>query len=285
MYIASLTQTNLTRQQVGAKAASLARMVQCGMHVPPGFVVTTAAHQAFLADANPTMPQAVRRAIEESLAQFPPTVRFAVRSSGVMEDLEHASFAGQYDTVLDVAHSDVLAAVQQCWASADTETAQVYARQRGVALTDQAMGVIVQRLVEAQVAGVSFSRHPVTGAHQVVINASYGLGESVVSGLVTPDLFEVDPITGQVTSVLGFKEHLVRRSPRGGTEQIDTPAELASQFCLQADQVQEIARLTTALETYCGFPVDWEWALADNIVYCLQVRPITSVGKPLHGRI
>ncbi len=283
MYIQSLTDPNLTRLQVGSKAAGLALMVQHGMQVPPGFIVTTAAHQVYLSEAKPTIPQIVRHAIEKALAQFALATRFAVRSSGVMEDLEQASFAGQYTTLLDVAYSDVPDAVRECWESANTDAARRYARERGVTLVDQTMAVIVQRLVPAEVAGVSFSRHPVTGANHVVINASYGLGEAVVSGLVTPDSFEVDPLTDQVTSSLGFKEYLIRPSPQGGTEQIDTPSDLASRLCLEPSQVREITRLTVALETHCGFPVDWEWALAEGIVYCLQVRPITVVGTNPYG--
>lgn len=265
---------------VGGKAAQLSDLLSEGVEVPPGFVVTTESHRAFLARPEPRrdeLPAAVAEAIDGHLAAFPPDVRFAVRSSAILEDLTDASFAGQYETFLDVPQGSVKDAVLGCWASALTSHARQYARGRGLVLDQGLMGVLVQRLVPADVAGVAFSIHPVTRQAQVVVNAAYGLGEGVVSGFVTPDAFEIDKATGQIlTRFLGLKEVMIRPRSQGGTETIDTLEELASRFCLSDQDVARISSLTIQLERLKGVPVDIEWAIADGALYCLQMRAITA---------
>lgn len=285
MYTIALSANPLSIDGVGTKAASLATLLTHGIMVPPGFVVTTAAHRRFLeanavpnggCDVDKTVwPAELADEIEMHLAHYPPSTRWAVRSSGTVEDLAEASFAGQYDTFLDVPRDKVLSRIRDCWASLSSPHAASYAQERGLSLQDTLMGVIVQTLVAADVAGVSFSRHPVTGDDSVVINAAYGLGEAVVSGVVTPDSFEVNKATKGIVSYLGFKESQIRLAKAGGTELIETPPEQQDVYCIGPDQVLEISAITERLETLVGYPVDVEWALQAGTLYCLQMRPIT----------
>ena len=156
-----------------------------------------------------------------------------------------------------------------------TTHAQSYAARQGISSHKHLMGVVVQALIQADVAGVSFSIHPVTGANTVVINASYGLGEAVVSGMVTPDAFEVDKGTATIRKMLGSKECQIRLSPEGGTQMQDTPQTLRGIFSLSDAQVLAIAQLTNHLEELAECPVDVEWAIENDSLYCLQMRPIT----------
>jgi len=292
MYTTTLQDGPLDRAEVGGKAASLSYLIHHGVPVPPGFVVTTKAHQDYLQALRHDqmerppgdgpipgpLPEAIGHQIRQGLAQFLPDTRFAVRSSAVFEDLAEASFAGQYDTLLDLGHPQVIAGIQHCWSSAANLHAQTYAQARGMAIEDSYMGVIVQSLVAAETAGVSFSIHPVSGGDQVVINAAYGLGEGVVSGLVTPDTYVIDKTTNHVDQMLGDKECLIRSTPAGGTETVETPASLRSRFSLTGAEVRAVHQLTVLLERLAGYPVDVEWAIARGTLYCLQMRPISLSG-------
>lgn len=280
MYVVTLQDGPLSPEEVGGKAASLTYLIHHQVAVPPGFVVTTHAHQAYWQDggASGPMPDDLAEEVRQALSAFAPTTRFAVRSSATFEDLASASFAGQYDTVLDVGAEEVMPAIFRCWASAANHHAHSYAAQHGLSLEQSSMGVIVQALVPAETAGVSFSLHPVTGADEVVINAAYGLGESVVSGMVTPDTFIVDKATSRIESLLGDKEAMLRPRPEGGTEEVETSEELRTRFCLSDRDVIRVHQLTLALERLAGYPVDVEWAIADDSLYCLQMRPIALKG-------
>lgn len=292
MYTIALDRGPLNANEVGTKAKSLEVLLSWGFPVPKGFVVTTAAHRRFL-EANSidfgaesaaqaiergTFPDDVADAVLNAVQALSPEYRLAVRSSGIFEDMMDASFAGQYDTMLDISFEALLPTVRRCWASAASVHARSYAASRGIPLNSSGMGVIVQSLINATVSGVSFSVHPVTGAECVVINASYGLGESVVSGLVTPDSFEIDKGTQTVTKTLGYKECLVRPARGGGIEVVDTPQGLRGSFSIQDDEIKQIHDMTCRLEALSGFPVDIEWAIEKGRLYCLQMRPITVQG-------
>jgi phosphoenolpyruvate synthase/pyruvate phosphate dikinase len=278
MFVIRLQEGPLKVADVGGKAASLAYLLQHEITVPPGFVLTTRAHEEYLRSqkpaASPTIPPSIQEAVAVHLGAFDPATRFAVRSSAVFEDMADASFAGQYDTLLDITAEEVYSAIVHCWQSASNAHARSYAAQHGLAIDQGRMGVIVQALVPAEKSGVSFSLHPVTGADQVVINATYGLGEAVVSGIVTPDTFVVDKDTEHVEALLGDKECLVRPTHSGGTEVVDTPLPLRQAFALNADEISAVHRMTVALERIAGFAVDVEWAIASQVLYCLQMRPV-----------
>ncbi|TCP57901.1 pyruvate phosphate dikinase-like enzyme [Tumebacillus sp. BK434] len=276
-------------QTAGSKARHLGAMLAQGLPVPPGFVVTTDAFQAFLR-ANPDvqteadflsapLPAVIA---EEIAAQFSALQEqgvtvVAVRSSSALEDLNHASFAGQYETYLNVCSLDsVLLHIKRCWASYFSPAVQHYAKQHQICLDSLAMGVLVQGMVEADVSGVIFSKHPVTcDPDEIVINASYGLGEAVVSGLVTPDSFIVSKRTGEICKELGLKE--VKILPAAtGTMTVETSAAEQEVFCLGDGHIEDLAALTCRVEALHGRPVDLEFAIQAGTVYLLQVRPITT---------
>lgn len=272
----------------GGKAAALSAVASLPLvTVPRGFVLLTHAHKKFLELADRrqarTALSKVWDEVKTELAAYPADVRWAVRSSGTLEDMHDASFAGQYETFLGVTRENIEDAIIQCWQSADESGVKAYAQERGLDPQACLMGVIVQEMVPADSSGVSFSSHPLKGPSTLVINASWGLGETVVAGLVTPDSFEMDRHTGTIESTLGDKEMLIRIDGSGHPEQIDTPQHLASQHCLTPNQAAEVFRLTLTLEHHRGYPVDVEWAIANNQLFCLQVRPITTQAVSAHA--
>jgi phosphohistidine swiveling domain-containing protein len=257
--------------RVGGKAASLAATLRTGLPVPPGFAVTTDAYwrshstglrsDAKLADA-----------ICEAYRSLGGTV--AVRSSATGEDGAEASFAGQQETFLGVVGEDaVLDAIERCWRSLHTERAVAYRKKQGIPDASIAMAVVVQRLVPADAAGVLFTRDPMEPtANRMIVEASYGLGEAVVSGKVTPDRFVLDIIGGELV-----EKHLGRKTVRvvGDLEE-PVPEELQNGFCLSDADLKQLAELGRQVEAFFGQPRDIEWAIADGRVFLLQARPITT---------
>jgi len=264
----------------GGKAARLGALHRAGFAVPEGFVVLA--------------PVALEEATQ-LLADLGGPV--AVRSSGLAEDSAHASFAGQLETVLGVVEpADVVAAVERCAASGAGDRVRQYAEGLGSAPGSPAASgedrtpVIVQRLVAAEVAGVAFSMDPVGGAESVVIDASWGLGESVVSGRVVPDTFRVPPDGAEtggtvpvgaapVTSRVGSK---ASRLDLVGTDLRRTPVALPDRVrpCLAPGQVAAVAELARAAEGLLGGPQDIEWAVAGEELWMLQSRPVTALRAP-----
>jgi phosphoenolpyruvate synthase/pyruvate phosphate dikinase len=245
---------------VGGKAASLSRLA-ARFRVPSGFVATPESDASAIADAYQTLggPQV------------------AVRSSAVGEDgLEH-SFAGQLETFLNIAGTEaVVDAVARCRASAESERVLEYLRARG--LRQASVSVLVQELVEADVSAVAFSVNPITSdADEVVINASLGLGESIVAALVTPDEIVVSKSRRVVASyAVGTKERMVVAAD-DGTVELAVPVLLRNRPALSNEQAVEIASLAAELEESVGHPVDIECAYRSGILYLLQSRPITTL--------
>lgn len=260
--------------EIGRKAFALARLIAHGVRVPEGYAVTTAACARFFAGGGKEFPPEVAQDI---LARHSAMGldRVAVRSSGVAEDLADASYAGQYETVLDVTPDRLLEAIAQCWRSARAQHVKTYAERHGGDGTD-GMGVIIQRMVPADAAGVSFSRNPVDGSDQVVINCAWGLGEAVVSGLVTPDMFLVDRVTRAVTALPAAKECWIRPAPAGGTVLEEIPTDLSERPSLDPAEVMAVAETTWAIEQAWGTPIDVEFAFLRGVLYVLQARPITA---------
>jgi len=298
----------------GGKAANLGELIQAGFVVPAGFCVTTAAYERLstlagldtylagreaadrsdsarqieLATANRTaliqtaMPpeviEAITRAYQSLSAGSP--VPVSVRSSATAEDLPEASFAGQQETLLNVIGIEaVLAAVQRCFASLWTDRATQYRSSLGIAPGSVRLAVVVQRMVEAEVAGVLFTANPLTGKRrQAVIDANPGLGEAVVSGATNPDHFVVQTATGEIVERhLGDKQIIIRAAAGGGTERIEAGASRA-RACLSDEQLHTLAALGARVETLYGTPQDIEWAIdAYGQVFLLQARPITTL--------
>jgi rifampicin phosphotransferase len=293
--------------QAGGKGANLGELVRAGFPVPPGFVVTTAAydhllgHTGLAARISELLREAgdgapIRKAIRT--APMPPPLAealrwayrelgagpVAVRSSATAEDLPEAASAGQQDTFLNVVGEEaVLDAVARCWASLWTERALSYRQRQQVAPDRARIAVVVQRMVPAEFAGVMFTANPVTGARgEVVVDASAGLGEAVVSGLVTPDHFVVSKRTRRPKQVRrGRREVVVRALPGGGTDQVPGSSTEGS---LSRLALRRLVRLGVAIERHFGRPQDVEWAWANGRAYILQARPITALPQPAPPR-
>jgi phosphohistidine swiveling domain-containing protein len=279
--------------EVGGKAANLGELIKAGFPVPSGFAVTTAAYAqvagGLLDDRGPDqmreallgapVPAEVADAVQRSYRGLGSDVPVAVRSSATAEDLPWASFAGQQDTFLNVVGADaVLDAVRRCWASLWTDRAISYRATQGIDHGDVQLAVVVQRMVDAQVAGVLFTADPVVGRRsRTVIDASPGLGEAVVSGAVNPDHIVVEGERTIVEHRLGDKAVEIRPLPGGGTEHVVT-ADGAERPSLDEKQIATLVALGRRVEAHFGAPQDIEWALdADGTAWLTQSRPITTL--------
>jgi pyruvate,water dikinase len=212
--------------------------------------------------------------VEGALGEIP--LPLAVRSSAVDEDGADASFAGQHVTLLNVPSIDgVRAAVREIWWSANSDSAITYRHRVGL-FTRPSVGVVVQALLNPEVAGVMFTRNPVTGADERVIEASWGLGEAVVAGRVIPDMYRVDR-SGQVLErTPGFKKVAIRSLPAGGTVEEPVPDGLREQLCVDDAQLAALSGLATRCEEVYGPGRDIEWAIAGGQLYLLQCRAVTG---------
>ena len=206
-------------------------------------------------------------------------VSVAVRSSALDEDGASSSFAGQHATFLNVSgEQEVAEAVARCWRSAFSAPALYYRSQQGLDSDTIGMAALVQQLLPAKVSAVAFSANPVTGNRdEVLINASWGLGESIVSGTVTPDTFVVRKSDMAITAEeIGDKTVMTAPAP-GGVGEIDVPEHLHERPSLTNEQVIEVATLAVGLESRMGWPVDIECAYYEDSLYLLQCRPITTL--------
>ena len=251
----------------GGKAVALGSAIRAGLPVPDGVALSVDTVEAVVRADPDVVP-----ALQGVCAAGGPR---AVRSSAVGEDSAGASFAGAHCTVLGVCDPEaVVAAVRRVHASADAPQARAYRAQLG--LGPARMGVVVQELVPADVAGVLFTRNPVTGAAERVIEASWGLGESVVAGLVVPDRYRLD-VRGRVLErVTGEKDVAVRAGPGGAREMAVDAAEVHAP-CLDDTQLAELHVLAEACDAVYGTgDHDIEFAFHAGAVFLLQRRPITG---------
>jgi phosphohistidine swiveling domain-containing protein len=308
-----LADPRATLETAGGKGASLARLASAGLPVPDGFHITTTAYRRYVAEnelqpgilaalepvdaAQPATLETASQAIRElfAQAQTPPDVAgavalayaslsgsnpvVAVRSSATAEDLPEASFAGQQDTFLNVqGYGAMLEAVKSCWASLWTARAIGYRARHGIGVDGLSLAVVVQLLVPAEAAGILFTANPVSGRRdQAVISAAWGLGESVVGGLVTPDAFTVDKRSGTVLEREISDKGVMTARVNGGTEEQPVPAPLRRAPTLDDRAVAELARLGVQIEALYAMPMDIEWALADGTFAIVQARPITAL--------
>lgn len=204
----------------------------------------------------------------------------SVRSSATAEDSAGASFAGQHDTYLNVMDAEaVLDSVRRCWASLWSSHAIHYRHQKGFDHFNVLMAVVVQEMINSVSAGVMFTMNPVTGDQsEIMINSAWGLGEAVVSGLVTPDNILVAKETGAVKETfIAPQEVMIALQPDGGTAQVPVPANRANACSLTEIEIAELVKLGLTLEQHYGAPVDVEWCFTDGQVKLLQSRPITTI--------
>ncbi|MFI9550191.1 PEP/pyruvate-binding domain-containing protein [Nonomuraea endophytica] len=278
---------------VGGKGASLARMARAGLPVPGGFHISTAAYRAFVAafldeldPADPghvaalfarhAVPEEIATEVREAYAALGEDVPVAVRSSATAEDLPDLSFAGQQDTYLNVRGDALLEAVKRCWPSLWNARAIAYRDQHGVPHDEVALAVVVQELVDADASGIMFTADPITGDRDTtVINASWGLGEAVVGGQVTPDTITL--VHGAVTrATTADKTVMTVRTPTG-TGDRPVPDELRRVPVLTQREAVELAALGARVRELYGVPMDVEWARHDGAYAILQARPITGL--------
>ncbi len=303
---------------VGGKGASLGELTHAGFPVPPGFCVTTAAFESFLQAApdadrlyeslasldigKMSAVREVGESVRRTLAavEVPPKVEasvrgawramgpdsaYALRSSATAEDLPESSFAGQQDTFLNI-HGEqaLLAAIRKCWISLFTDRAIVYRARSGFDHRAVRLAVVVQEMVMAERSGVVFTVDPLTGhRHTLTIDASFGLGEALVGGSVSPDAYRVDKRDRRILERdIGDKAVIIVPDADHGTREVSLDAERRRATVLDDAQVLELADLATGIETYFGWPQDIEWAIADGRLHVLQSRPITSL-YPIDG--
>ncbi len=298
-----------TLDAAGGKGANLARLARLGCPVPPGFIIPVGAYHAALAaaglderipamarDVNTADPAALDALSTQIRACFTPDLLpaalsgailaawqtlgappVAVRSSATAEDLPEMSFAGQQDTYLNVTTGEtLLRAVASCWGSLWTARAIAYRGRQGVGQAGLGLAVIVQQMVDSAASGVLFSANPLTGLRsETVMDAALGLGEGLVSGLVEPDHYVVDHLTGRITSkTIGAKALAVVPGPGGGVQTVATGA---LRQALPDEQVLALAQMGARVADDFGAPQDIEWAWDGQRLYLLQSRAITSL--------
>jgi phosphoenolpyruvate synthase/pyruvate phosphate dikinase len=263
---------------VGGKASSLSRLA-AEHRVPPGFVLRVAALRHAAPDLTQgTVPEPLRASIAAAYSTLG-SGTVAVRSSAIDEDGDAHSFAGQHATYLNVQGLDAIErAVVDCFASAFTDHAIGYRLRVGSPVDEIGIAILVQTQVAADSAAVVFSANPVSQSlDEIVINATYGLGESIVSGTATPDTFVVRKADLEIVSRTIGPKHVMTVPVPGGTREYDTPALLRGRPSVTDDEIVELAALALGLETSSGMPVDIECAVQDGTVFLLQCRPITTL--------
>jgi phosphohistidine swiveling domain-containing protein len=284
--------------RVGGKALELMRLTAEGFPVPPGFVLETGFFQPWMAElagAGDGLKESAdslrrrcgglaldagrKRALDDALSGFGSGGSrrlYAVRSSSPEEDLEQASFAGAYETRLAVPREKLEAAIQACFASCFDERIFRYKRHKGLPVEHPGIAVIVQEFIDADAAGVAFSLNPRNNCYdEAVINANFGLGDSVVSGEVEPDEFVIDKVSRNLVSErIGSKEHRSAPAFNGGVEKRPRPE--PNSACIPRSDREAIVDILMDVEARRGEPIDIEWAIRRGQVFLLQARPITT---------
>ncbi len=235
----------------GGKGASLGEMTKAGIPVPPGFVILASAYNRL----TPELEQEILASFRALESEF-----VAVRSSATCEDGSTCSWAGELETYLNTTEATLMENVKKCGASLESPRAISYREAQGMASADISVAVVVQKMVNAEVAGVAFTVHPVTkDTNQMIIEACWGLGEKLVGGLITPDAYVVDKRDGRLIDV-----NVVEQD---GNEKQK----------LESCQIGELAEICKRIETHYGFPCDIEWAMESGTFFIVQSRPITTL--------
>ena len=255
----------------GSKAVGLGQAIRAGLPVPPGVALAGSVVEAVAAGDDDAIDRltGATRSLPRPLA---------ARSSCVDEDGAEASFAGQHLTLLNVlTPADLTAALREIWWSANSDSAITY-RQRVGLMTRPSVGVVVQSLLDPESAGVMFTKNPINGADECVIEASWGLGEAVVAGRVIPDMYRIS-FEGEILErTPGVKKIAIRRSKTGGTFDEEVEPERIEALCLSDDQLAQMHGLARHCEEAYGPGRDIEWAFADGKLFLLQCRAVTRAG-------
>jgi pyruvate,water dikinase len=310
-----LTLEEITKEDiplVGGKGASLGEMTSIGLPIPPAFVVTAQAYRKFLIESdiedtlfgrledidvedtqdlekasaqakelimNTPMLEYLKNEIKKAYQKMGKNVVVAVRSSATAEDLPGASFAGQQETFLNIMGiEDLLEAVQKCWASLFTARAIYYRSRQGFQDRQVNIAVVVQQMIPSEKAGVMFTSHPVTGEPETIVEGSWGLGEAIVSGSVSPDKYVFDQRRAKVVDqVIGTKKIAIIPDGKKGTREVELPQEKQDVSALSEEEVKKLAEFGRIAEEHYGSPQDIEWAIVKDRIYILQSRPITTI--------
>ena len=301
---------------VGGKAANLGELLRAEIPVPDGFVVDARTFREFIQktgiqekiysllhnlDVEDTekletvsrqireiietteIPEEIKKEIREAYRKLCEEegreVYVAVRSSATAEDLPDASFAGQQETYLNVAGEDeVVEKVKKCWSSLFTPRAIYYRVQKGFRHEDVSIAVVVQKMVNSEKSGVMFTSHPVTGEKKCIIEAVFGLGEAIVSGLVTPDTYVYDRVKGELEEVkIGEKKFMLTKKD-GKTVKVEIP-DRSRERVLSDEEIKRLVTLGELIEDHYATPQDVEWAMEGGEIYIVQSRPITTIRK------
>lgn len=290
----------------GGKGASLGELTKIRLPVPEGFVVTTEAYERFLTDN--TLSEKTRQLVSKVDIEDPQAVEFvsdeirklivggkinselekeilenfdklsveyvAVRSSATAEDSTTTSFAGQLSTYLNTTKKDLIDNIKRCWASLFSPRAVTYLGTQNLLEADISVAVIIQKMIDAEVSGIAFTAHPVTkDKDMILIEAGFGLGEAMVSGMVTPDSYVIDKKSLRVYDFkIGRQKKMITRK---GV--LDIPEEKQTERKLSEEKATELARLCIQIESHYVAPQDIEWAIKKDKIYILQSRPVTTL--------
>jgi pyruvate, water dikinase len=307
--------TKLNKDDVdlaGGKGASLGEMTKAGIPIPPGYVVLSAAFERFIEETGITanidaalhevnhqdvnsvenasaeiqamvmsqeMPEDIKEEVMKDFQEL--GAKFvAVRSSATAEDSSSAAWAGQLDTFLNTTKEHLLENVKKCWASLFTPRAIFYRFEKDLHKHKISVAVVVQKMIQSEIAGIAFSVHPVTQDYnQMIIEAGYGLGEAVVSGQITPDSYIIEKKEMFLldVNVAEQEKGLFIKDENGDNEWIDIVAEKKEAQKLSGEQIIELAKVILGIEEHYKFPCDIEWALEGGKFYITQSRPITTL--------
>lgn len=295
---------------VGGKGANLGEMTKAGFPVPYGFCVTTESYKKFIEynDLAKFIFENIKDAKLENIGEIGVKIRnkiidseipaelkasfinalkktgqdnyYAVRSSATAEDLAFASFAGQQDTYLNVkGESNLIASIKDCWASLFTDRAILYRIQNNIEHEKVHMSVVVQKMVLPEVAGIMFTADPISGHREVIsIDSSYGLGEALVSGLVSPDIYKFNKSRFEIQSKnIAQKKLAIMPIEGGGTEKVELTGEKSLNQVMKDAEIVNLAELGMKIEKHYGSPQDIEWCMEGGELYIVQSRPITSL--------
>jgi len=261
-------QEAVDESQFGGKCVSLGNAIRAGLPTPGGFALSADVVNRIAADGSMAFPDAID--VFEALAPA-----MAVRSSAVGEDSDEASFAGQHATVLNVMNKDaMLAAIHTVYQSAHSPEALAYREKMGVS-AEPAIAVALQKQILSDVSGVMFTRNPITGADERYIEASWGLGEAIVSGLVVPDSFRLSRQGQVMARTAGEKDLRLEADREGNVIEVEIEGEAVEALCVNDSQLLELHDLASRCEATYGTGLDIEWAISEGKVYLLQCRAIT----------
>ncbi|MBK9161496.1 MAG: phosphoenolpyruvate synthase [Nitrosomonadales bacterium] len=305
----AFTEPDACRHELsGGKGANLSLLTQRGFPVPSGFVVTASAYREYIATAatlhsrvaafdyanaaklqgqaaqlraeleQMPLPVSLEASVRQQLAAFPPDAAFSVRSSSTFEDLASAAFAGQHDTYLNIHGADaILERIRACYASLWQDRAIAYRQRLGFDQLQATMAVVVQTMIPSEISGVGFTLNPISGnIDEMLVNANFGLGESVVSGEGAIDQFVLARDGSLLGSAIGEKTQRIVNTAQG-TVEVEVEGEDANRASMDETQLAGLADLMRRVEASYQFPQDIEWAISSGKLWLLQSRPITSI--------